>query len=91
MKTTPSVTPEKISQRAHQLWEQAGKPQGSHNEHWLQAEQELKASEGKHQGTAGGSVEPGRNAPNASTKAPHSSDYQHPGATTDAIHHHRQG
>ncbi len=32
---------EKIRIRAHQLWEQAGKPHGYDVDHWLQAEKEL--------------------------------------------------
>jgi len=33
---------EQIRARAHQLWEQAGKPDGRDQEFWCQAEQELK-------------------------------------------------
>ena len=32
---------DRIRKRAHQLWEEAGRPNGSHLEHWLQAEKEL--------------------------------------------------
>ena len=32
---------EKIRVRAHQLWEQAGRPHGHDLEHWLQAEKEF--------------------------------------------------
>jgi hypothetical protein len=32
---------EKVRIRAHQLWEQAGKPHGHDLEHWFQAEKEL--------------------------------------------------
>ena len=32
---------DRIRKRAHQLWEEAGRPDGSHLEHWLQAEKEL--------------------------------------------------
>jgi len=38
-------TDEQIRIRAHQLWEQAGKPAGRENEFWHQAEQELKEME----------------------------------------------
>jgi len=36
-----SPTEEQIRTRAHQLWEQAGKPEGREEEFWHQAEQEL--------------------------------------------------
>jgi hypothetical protein len=32
---------EEIRTRAHQLWEQAGKPEGREDEFWHQAEKEL--------------------------------------------------
>jgi len=32
---------EKIRIRAHQLWEQAGRPHGHDVDHWLQAEREM--------------------------------------------------
>lgn len=32
---------EQIRQRAHQIWEAAGCPDGQHADHWQQAEQEL--------------------------------------------------
>ena len=31
--------------RAHELWEQAGKPEGKDEEFWQQAERELKAAD----------------------------------------------
>ena len=34
-------TDEQIRSRAHQLWEQAGKPKGREDEFWRLAEQEL--------------------------------------------------
>jgi Protein of unknown function (DUF2934) len=34
-----------IQQRAHQLWEQAGRPEGRDDEFWFQAEQELREME----------------------------------------------
>jgi hypothetical protein len=36
-------TDDQIRNRAHQLWEQAGKPEGREDEFWHQAEQELQA------------------------------------------------
>jgi Protein of unknown function (DUF2934) len=32
---------QRIRQRSYQLWEQEGRPEGRHLDHWLQAEQEL--------------------------------------------------
>jgi hypothetical protein len=48
---------ESISQRAYALWEAAGKPEGKENEHWLQAEEEVKRQQqplqrGKKNGSA---------------------------------------
>jgi hypothetical protein len=39
--TIPAV--DAISQRAYELWEREGRPEGSDLRHWLQAEQELRA------------------------------------------------
>jgi hypothetical protein len=33
----------RIRERSYQLWEQEGRPEGRHLDHWLQAEQELVA------------------------------------------------
>ncbi|WP_072295051.1 DUF2934 domain-containing protein [Paracoccus sp. SM22M-07] len=41
---------EQIRQRAHQIWEAAGCPDGQDAEHWRQAEQQL-SQEGETQGT----------------------------------------
>ena len=32
---------DRIRQRAHEIWEQAGRPEGAHQEHWEQATAEL--------------------------------------------------
>lgn len=32
---------ERIRRRAHQLWEQGGRPDGKHEEHWAQAVREI--------------------------------------------------
>jgi hypothetical protein len=37
----PAPTDEQIRNRAHKLWEQAGKPEGREDEFWHLAEQEL--------------------------------------------------
>jgi hypothetical protein len=39
--SSSSVSPDAISRRAYELWEQEGKPEGGDLRHWLQAEQEL--------------------------------------------------
>jgi hypothetical protein len=38
-------TDERIRTRAHQLWEQSGKPDGRKDEFWHQAEKELREME----------------------------------------------
>lgn len=43
---------QKVRDRAHALWERAGRPQGQDMEHWSQAEREL-AEEGDAQSPAG--------------------------------------
>jgi hypothetical protein len=35
---------EKIRERAYQLWQQLGEPEGQHDDHWLQAEREYHES-----------------------------------------------
>lgn len=37
-----TITHEEISQRARQIWEREGRPEGRDVEHWLQAEEELR-------------------------------------------------
>jgi hypothetical protein len=36
---------EQIRRRAHELWEQSGRPEGRETEFWLQAERELSRDE----------------------------------------------
>lgn len=36
----------RIEQRAHEIWEREGKPHGKHDEHWAQAEAEIRAESG---------------------------------------------
>ena len=36
---------QRIRERAYQIWEEAGRPEGKAVEHWLQAEAEIAASE----------------------------------------------
>lgn len=33
---------ERIAERAHQIWEADGRPEGRHAEHWAQAKEELR-------------------------------------------------
>lgn len=37
----------RVRQRAHEIWERDGRPQGRDREHWAQAEAELRAEERK--------------------------------------------
>jgi Protein of unknown function (DUF2934) len=38
----PTPNDEQIRERAHQLWEAAGRPEGREHDFWYQAEHELK-------------------------------------------------
>jgi hypothetical protein len=38
---------ERIRQRAHAIWEQAGRPNGAHQQHWDQATAEIDGEESK--------------------------------------------
>ncbi|AZO00559.1 MAG: DUF2934 domain-containing protein [Mesorhizobium sp.] len=38
---------ERIRRRAHTIWEQAGRPDGAHQQHWDQATAEIDSEEGK--------------------------------------------
>lgn len=38
----PTLNDEQIRERAHQLWEASGRPEGREQELWHQAERELK-------------------------------------------------
>src|SRR5438445_8163339 len=44
-----------IRQRAHELWEREGRPEGRHAEHWREAEQSLQA-ESSRMATSVGSI-----------------------------------
>lgn len=44
---------DRIRQRAHEIWEREGQPEGKHDEHWAQATAEIAAEDdGKGSGTA---------------------------------------
>ena len=45
----------RIAERAYQLWEQEGRPEGRDREHWMEAERSLDGS---------GAVEPAQSLPN---------------------------
>lgn len=49
MKNLPAsnASTEEISQRAHMIWIQNGRPEGRDLEHWLQAEAELQRQRAK--------------------------------------------
>jgi len=42
--SAPRITAELIARRAYFIWEQQGRPAGREREHWLLAEQQLKAA-----------------------------------------------
>ena len=45
---------ERIKQRAHEIWESEGRPEGRDADHWSQAEQELNSQTGEGDQTGGG-------------------------------------
>lgn len=50
---------DRIRQRAHQLWEQEGRPEGRHDEHWKQACTEMGGDELQPGTPAGDDLAPG--------------------------------
>jgi hypothetical protein len=38
---------ERVRQRAHEIWEEAGKSEGQHEAHWEQARREIEAEGGE--------------------------------------------
>ena len=44
-----TITYEQIAQRADEIWEREGKPEGKEQEHWLKAEEELRQGDLKKQ------------------------------------------
>jgi len=63
---------------------------GNETVHWLQAERELDAQHGmtgEVDGARGKSVEPPVAGRHAHEISPHSTNYAHPGVTTDSLHH----
>jgi hypothetical protein len=62
---------ERIRQRAHQLWEADGRPEGRHDHHWSQAEREIDAADPAHEGpTHGTPVAPGSAIPDVRSADP---------------------
>lgn len=47
MNTDSPITHEEITQRAHDIWEQSGRPEGHETEHWFRAENELRKERGQ--------------------------------------------
>ena len=90
MNLNPSISHENIARRAYQIWEEAGRRDGNETVHWLQAERELDAQHGmtgEVDGARGKSVEPPVAGRHAHEISPHSTNYAHPGVTTDSLHH----
>ena len=48
-----SVNEERIRIRAHEIWEEEGRPEGRDRDHWERAWRELTADEGRSFGGAG--------------------------------------
>ena len=90
MKNTPTFTHELISQRAHRIWEFAGKPEGRDTELWLQAENELRASAAESTDIDyAQKSDPRSFEKHPAQKPAHSTDYSPSGVSTHALHHHR--
>ena len=92
MNSTSLISHENISRRAYQIWEEAGRPDDNETAHWLQAERELQVQHGRTGGVdsdRGRSVQPPVTAGHLPGRVPHSTDYAHPGVTTDSLHHYR--
>jgi uncharacterized Zn finger protein len=90
MNLNPSISHENIAQRAYQIWEETGRRDGNETAHWLQAERELHAQHGETgevDSARGKSVEPPVARRHAHEIIPHSTNYAHPGVTTDSLHH----
>jgi hypothetical protein len=92
MNESSSVNHESIARRAHQIWEATGRQDGDDTMHWLQAEKELSARRepaGEVKSDRGTSVEPHVPGKHVTEQSRHSTNYVHPGVTTDSLHHSR--
>lgn len=58
---------ERIRQRAHAIWEQAGRPDGAHQQHWDQATAEIDGEDSKPKAKAARPKGPGAAKPKDST------------------------
>ena len=90
MNSASLITHENIARRAHQIWEETGRQDGNETIHWLQAERELSAPfepTGDAKADRGKSVEPPISGKHSSEQIRHSTNYVHPGVTTDSLHH----
>ncbi len=47
-----AVPQEKIAARAYQIWQESGRPNGRDQDHWLQAERELRTARPASRGTS---------------------------------------
>jgi len=45
--TRAAPPPDAIALRAYEIWRESGCPDGKHDEHWLQAERELRGMQGR--------------------------------------------
>lgn len=59
----------RVRQRAHDIWEREGRPEGRDREHWAQAEAEL-AGEGKKSSRKAAEAKPRKAAAAPAAKAP---------------------
>jgi hypothetical protein len=66
---TMSELKTQISERARQLWESAGRPEGRDDEFWLAAEAELKATAAKPATPQAAKPKPGAKSKAAKSKA----------------------
>jgi hypothetical protein len=92
MKSHPSITHETIARQAYKIWEEAGRRDGTETTHWLQAEKELSAQHaaaGNTNADPSRPVEPPLSGKHSPELARHSTNYVHPGVTTDSLHHAR--
>jgi Protein of unknown function (DUF2934) len=49
---------QRIRERAYQLWEEAGKPEGEGLDHWSRATEAIAVEDARYELAAGGSTEP---------------------------------
>ena len=66
---TDASLADRIRHRAYQIWEESGRPEGGHTEHWLQAEREI-AERGESGSRVGVPGETAGTVPGAGPQAP---------------------